>query len=179
LIGAWVAPFVMGPINTRVVRRSAALNAAYRTAYGPRFRYQEYTKLGPPFAAAKAAALAAAMRGFERVMDLEQLVNCLAKSCHGRARVLPKQRWQTAGSRPIWWVARPMAHRAGAHRLRRRSGQPGDAAHPLRVRPRTGVRWGQAAGGSTRGGVLTPATALGEALVPRLRAAGFEISVGD
>jgi len=27
-------------------------------------------------------------------------------------------------------------------------------------------------------GVLTPATALGEALVPRLRAAGFEIVVG-
>ncbi len=34
-------------------------------------------------------------------------------------------------------------------------------------------------GGAGRGGVLTPATALGEVLVPRLRAAGFEISVGD
>ena len=34
-------------------------------------------------------------------------------------------------------------------------------------------------GAPGRGGVLTPATALGEALVPRLRAAGFEISVGE
>jgi len=34
-------------------------------------------------------------------------------------------------------------------------------------------------GAPDRGGVLTPATALGEALVPRLRAAGFEISVGE
>jgi short subunit dehydrogenase-like uncharacterized protein len=33
-------------------------------------------------------------------------------------------------------------------------------------------------GGAARGGVLTPATAIGEALVPRLRKAGFEISVG-
>jgi short subunit dehydrogenase-like uncharacterized protein len=33
-------------------------------------------------------------------------------------------------------------------------------------------------GGAARGGVLTPATALGEALVPRLRAAGFRIEVG-
>ncbi len=68
-VGAWVAPFVMGPINTRVVRRSAALNAAYRTPYGPRFRYQEYTKFGPPLAAAKATALAAAMRGLDRAME--------------------------------------------------------------------------------------------------------------
>jgi short subunit dehydrogenase-like uncharacterized protein len=33
-------------------------------------------------------------------------------------------------------------------------------------------------GGAKRGGVLTPATAIGEALVPRLRRAGLEISVG-
>jgi short subunit dehydrogenase-like uncharacterized protein len=33
-------------------------------------------------------------------------------------------------------------------------------------------------GGTARGGVLTPATAFGEALVPPLRAAGFRIEVG-
>ena len=32
-------------------------------------------------------------------------------------------------------------------------------------------------GAPHRGGVLTPATAIGEALVPRLRSAGFEITV--
>ena len=34
-------------------------------------------------------------------------------------------------------------------------------------------------GGSARGGVLTPATAFGDVLADRLRAAGVEISVGE
>ena len=179
-IGAWVAPFVMGPINTRVVRRSAALNAAYRTPYGPRFRYQEYTKFGPPFAAGEGHGTGCSDAG--------------VRAGHGTRSSAPAagQGPAAAGRRTVRGVDgdrlvqdrsprlhRRRAHRAGAHRLRRRPGQPRDAAHPLRGRPRTGIRWTQAARRPGRGGVLTPATALGEALVPRLRAAGFEISVGD
>lgn len=37
----WVAPFVMAPINTRVVRRSNALFHERGIGYGPRFRYRE------------------------------------------------------------------------------------------------------------------------------------------
>src|SRR5262245_55217891 len=47
-LGHWVAPFFMGPINTRVVRRSAALASQYQRSYGPQFRYQEYWNLGAP-----------------------------------------------------------------------------------------------------------------------------------
>ena len=44
---AWIGPFVMGPVNTRVVRRSAALLAAGGDpAYGADFRYQEYQHFG-------------------------------------------------------------------------------------------------------------------------------------
>ena len=39
---AWLAPFVMGPVNTRVVRRSAAL-----LDYGADFHCQEYLRVGP------------------------------------------------------------------------------------------------------------------------------------
>ena len=38
-VGKWVAPFLMGSINTRVVRRTQAL-------LGTRFDYQEYSKFG-------------------------------------------------------------------------------------------------------------------------------------
>lgn len=41
---AWTAPFFMGPINTRIVRRSEALFAGTDDAYGHAFRYQEYLK---------------------------------------------------------------------------------------------------------------------------------------
>jgi short subunit dehydrogenase-like uncharacterized protein len=179
-IGGWVAPFVMGSINTRVVRRSAALNAAYRTAYGPRFRYQEYTKLGPPFAAAKAAALAAAMRGFERVMELGAARQLLGK-------VLPRPgEGPSEESMASGWFKTDLVGRTADGRTARAriayAGDPGNRA-TLRILCESGLALAfdgsRLPGGSTRGGVLTPATALGEALVPRLRAAGFEISVGD
>lgn len=180
MIGAWVAPFVMGPINTRVVRRSAALNAAYRTPYGPRFRYQEYTKLGPPFEAAKAAALAAAMRGLERVMELGAARQLLGK-------VLPRPgEGPSEESMANGWFKTDLVGRTADGRTARAriayAGDPGNRA-TLRILCESGLALAfdgpRLPGGPARGGVLTPATALGEALVPRLRAAGFEISVGD
>lgn len=41
--GRWVAPFPMGPYNSRVVRRSHALTGS---GYGPRFRYREVVPTG-------------------------------------------------------------------------------------------------------------------------------------
>jgi short subunit dehydrogenase-like uncharacterized protein len=179
-IGAWVAPFVMSPINTRVVRRSAALNAAYRTPYGPRFRYQEYTKVGPPLAAAKATALAAAMRGLERVMELgaarQLLGTVLPRPGEG-----PSEKTMATG----WFKTDLLGRTADGHTARARiayDGDPGNRA-TLRILCEAGLALAfdgpKLPGGPGRGGVLTPATALGEALVPRLRAAGFEISVGN
>jgi short subunit dehydrogenase-like uncharacterized protein len=42
-LGTWIGPFVMAGINTRVVRRSNALQS---WAYGRRFRYREVTDYG-------------------------------------------------------------------------------------------------------------------------------------
>jgi hypothetical protein len=55
-IGAWTGPFFMAPTNARVVRRSAALHAAWGAPYGPEFVYQEFLKYDPPHARAKAYA---------------------------------------------------------------------------------------------------------------------------
>ena len=52
----WTAGFVMAPYNTRVVRRS---NALQDWAYGRRFRYAEHLSLGSSFAAPVASAIAA------------------------------------------------------------------------------------------------------------------------
>jgi short subunit dehydrogenase-like uncharacterized protein len=55
----WTAPFVMAGVNTRVVRRSAAL---LPEAYGPEFRYEESMLTGRgPAGAAKASAMTAGM----------------------------------------------------------------------------------------------------------------------
>ncbi len=43
-IGSWTAPFFMGPINTRIVRRT---NALMNYHYGEDFRYQERMSLPP------------------------------------------------------------------------------------------------------------------------------------
>jgi short subunit dehydrogenase-like uncharacterized protein len=146
LAGTWVAPFIMGPINTRVVRRSAALNAAWRTPYGPGFRYQEYTKFGPPFAAAKATALAVAMRGFERAME-RQTLRALFGTVLPKPGEGPSEETKARGWFKTDLIGRTADGRsARAHRLRRRPGQPCDRAHAVRSGARAGVRWREASG---------------------------------
>jgi short subunit dehydrogenase-like uncharacterized protein len=49
-IGTWVAPFFMGAVNTRIVRRSCALFEEWHEPYGMDFSYQEYSKFDPPWA---------------------------------------------------------------------------------------------------------------------------------
>ncbi len=58
---SWTGPFVMAALNTRVVRRSAAL---LEELYGSDFRYDEAVLMGPgPLAAVKAAGMAAGLGG--------------------------------------------------------------------------------------------------------------------
>ena len=179
-LGTWVAPFVMGPINTRVVRRSAALNAAYGTPYAPHFAYQEYTKFGPPLAAAKASAMAATMLGFGAAMGLRParalLGTVLPKPGEG-----PSERTMARGWFRTTLIGRTADGRHARARIAYR-GDPGNRA-TLRILCESGLALAfdgpKLPGAPDRGGVLTPATALGDVLVPRLRAAGFEISVGD
>jgi short subunit dehydrogenase-like uncharacterized protein len=178
-IGTWVAPFVMGPINTRVVRRSAALSAQWGEPYAPSFRYQEFTKVGAPLAQAKALALAAGMAGFDVAM----------KSAAARAllgTVLPKpgegpsERTMASGWFTTELLGRTEDGRSARARIAFR-GDPGNRA-TLRILCEAGLclafDGAKLPGGAACGGVLTPATALGDALVSRLRAAGFEIAVG-
>ena len=57
LAGVWAAGFVMAMYNTRIVRRS---NALLDYAYGRRFRYAEYMSVGPSVLAPVTAAVTTA-----------------------------------------------------------------------------------------------------------------------
>jgi short subunit dehydrogenase-like uncharacterized protein len=178
-IGTWVAPFMMGPINTRVVRRSAALSAQWGEPYGPGFRYQEFTRLDAPLAQAKARALAAGMAGFDVAMK-----SPAARTLLGAALPKPGEGPSEKSMANGWFKTELVGHTADGRSARARiafRGDPGNRA-TLRILCEAGLSLAfdgaKLPGGAACGGVLTPATALGDALVPRLRAAGFEIAVG-
>jgi len=169
----------MGQINTRVVRRSAGLHAAWGEAYGPGFRYQEYLKFDAPLAQAKARAVAAGMNVFDAAMERPATRSVLG-ALMPKPGAGPSEAMMAAG----WFTTELIGHTADGRSARARiafRGDPGNRA-TLRILCEAGLclaqDWGRLPGGSDCGGVLTPATALGVALVPRLRAAGFEIEVG-
>jgi short subunit dehydrogenase-like uncharacterized protein len=169
--GRWTGPFVMAQYNTRVVRRS---NALLGYAYGRELRYQEKMSfgrgpMGPVLAAAAVTVLPLAepLMGFgptRAVLD----------------RVLPKPgTGPSEKARSNGWfrmeVDTTTATGARYRAVVAGSGDPGYAA--------TAVMMGQSALSLAfdeipdLAGVLTPATAMGEALVERLRTSGFELSV--
>jgi short subunit dehydrogenase-like uncharacterized protein len=169
----WIGPFVMAGINTRVVRRS---NALQDWAYGRRFRYREVTGFGsgltsPAKAVATTAGLGAVAAGLAFGPSRSLLGRVLPSAGEG-----PSEKARDSGFFRIEIHTRTSG---GARRVCRvaAQGDPGYAA--------TSVMLGESAlclalDGErlpSRAGVLTPATAMGGALVDRLRAAGMKFDV--
>lgn len=169
----WLAPFVMGPVNTRVVRRSNALTG---WSYGRRFRYREAVGVpGRLLGAPAAAALAAGTGGLALGMALPPTRALLD-------RVLP-----APGSGPDqesrengWFSVRLHARTTTGRLLQAKVSATGDPGYVATAR-----MLGESALALVldrdrlpdRAGVLTPATALGEVLVERLRLAGMTLQV--
>ena len=162
---AWVGPFLMGSVNTRIVRRTQAL-------LGTRFDYQEYSKFSR---ASRARMVAIGSAVFESV----------SRSRLGRRiirRVLPKP-----GEGPSekvmnegFFKCELIGLAKSGARVRGVSKGRGDAGNRITVKclceaafvlaSRAADPMGAKAGG---GGVLTPVTGLGEEVMPRLAAAGI------
>ena len=169
-----LAPFFMAPYNTRVVRRSNALRG---WAYGRRFRYREVMSVGTsPLSGAVATATRAGVAALYLGLSLPPTRYLLD-------RVLPKpgtgpseseRRAGHFGMDVYTTTTRGVRYRA---RIRAK-GDPGYAATAVMLGEAGLALAGDGDGlpGSS-GGVLTPATGLGDVLVDRLRAAGMEISV--
>ncbi|HET7529398.1 MAG TPA: saccharopine dehydrogenase NADP-binding domain-containing protein [Mycobacteriales bacterium] len=172
-LGGWLAPFVMASFNTRIVRRSSALQD---WAYGRRFRYRELMRTGPgPVGLAKAAGVTAglgvAVGGLTLPPTRALLDRVLPSPGEGpsektRARGFFRIDVHTRTSTGARYVAHVAAN-----------GDPGYAATAVMLGESglclalDGERLPVAAG------VLTPATAMGHALADRLRAAGFTLDV--
>ena len=163
---AWVGPFVMGAINTRVVRRSAAL-----LGYGNTFAYQEYLRFGSGAAAAISAASVSLGMGFVNIALTFGAARKLVKAVAPAPGAGPSEAVMDGGS----FRCELAGETASGHLLRARvtdHGDPGNRATTKMVcEAALALAKEQDAlpGGTRRGGVLTPASGLGDVLVKRLR----------
>jgi short subunit dehydrogenase-like uncharacterized protein len=168
-----LAPFVMASYNTRVVRRS---NALRDWAYGRTFRYREVmsvgaSRLSPVIAAGTKLGLGALVLGLSLPPTRFVLDRVLPKPGAG-----PDERTRREGHFTVDLYTTTTTGARYTARVKA-EGDPGYAA--------TAIMLGEAALALVHnrdelppadGGVLTPATGIGDALVTRLRAAGLEIS---
>ena len=95
-LGMWIGPFIMGTINTRVVRRSSALQD---WAYGRRFRYREVMGFGAgPLAAAQAGAVAGGVGALAVGLAIRPRARCSIGCCPPPVRVPARASDATASS---------------------------------------------------------------------------------
>jgi short subunit dehydrogenase-like uncharacterized protein len=174
----WVAPFFMGPVNTRIVRRSNALYSEWHESYGPDFTYQEYFKFEEPLAAVQAAGVTAGMGLFMGVLQNAQ-VRSLLQPLLPAPGSGPSEKTMDEG----WFSCELVGTAVDGRKVRgliRDKGDPGNRATVKMVCESAlslALQTGALPGGETRGGVLTPATGLGEVLVERLHLAGMTLEV--
>ncbi len=172
--GIWTTGFLMGPVNTRVVRRSNALQG---WAYGSRFRYTECQSVGSsvvaPVVSAMATGIGAAVTGLgSRYLDKvpEKFV----------ARILPKPGTgpsERTRERGHYTTETYTTTTTGARYVATMS-QKGDPGYKA-----TSVLLGESGLAlaldrsrlTDLRGVLTPAAAMGDALLARFPAAGVSL----
>ena len=174
LLGEWIAPFVMASYNTRIVRRSNALSG---WSYGRRLTYREVmafgdSPLGALAAGAVTGGLAGTMAGMKFGPTRKLLDRVLPKPGDG-----PSEKVMDGGRFRSDLIS---VTESGAryHAVVAADGDPGYKA--------TAVMLGESALAlaldgdrlPAAAGVLTPATAIADPLVERLRTAGFLMTVG-
>jgi len=160
----WVAPFVMAEINTKVVRRT---NALLGMRYGTDFRYSEgslmpFGQFGFPLAvslAAGSASFQAAMRTGALRRALSQL---LPEPGEG-----PSRTEREGGHFQIQLLGRHPDRSSANLRLRIRAERDPGYGATARMLGESAVCLAKD-GLSSPGGVLTPAAAMGDALIDRL-----------
>jgi short subunit dehydrogenase-like uncharacterized protein len=165
-LGRFTVPFVMAPVNTRVVRRGHAL-AGY--PYGDDFIYREVMSTpGNPRGLAMAIGVTMAIGGFAALVKRKRL-RALIERRAPKPGEGPPPEVRAAGH----WKVRLVGERDGESLVYiaadradpgydSTSKMLGESAMCLALDPLT-----------SSGGVTTPAVAMGGALLARLRAAGL------
>ncbi len=164
-VHSWTAPFFMGPVNTRIVRRS---NALTDYAYGPEFRYSEALMTGGGVRGRVTAGIVGlAIRGFMLAAAIKPIRTFMQRRFLPAPGEGPSARDRDAG----FFDIRLVGKRGGVTVKGRISGDrdPGYGA--------TARMLGEAAvalvAGDCRdgigGGSLTPASCFGAKLIPALQ----------
>jgi len=162
--GRWLAPFFMGPTNTRVVRRSALLAAQVNESYGERFHYQEYWKAGSRF---EAMAMFGGIASLFKLADYD-VGRKLLQSLGPKPGEGPSEHAMDTG----FYKAEHLAHGVNggrAHAEISGQGDPGNRATVLflvEAALALALDFDRLPKG---GGVLTPASALGMPYAERLK----------
>ena len=167
--GHWTGPFIMASYNTRIVRRS---NALLGWAYGRAFRYHEVTDFGArtkaPFAATgMTAGLLGLVGGLSFAPTRKVIDRFLPDPGEG-----PDEETRVNGRFTMEVVAMTTSGTKYATTVAAQA-DPGYNG--------TAIMLGQSAlclaedDLTSEGGVLTPAVAMGSALIERLRAQDFTI----
>ncbi|RRQ28763.1 enoyl-ACP reductase [Rhodococcus sp. Eu-32] len=169
-VKGWKAPFVMASANTRVVRRS---NALRDWAYGRKFRYREVMSVGSSVASPLVAGAVSAGLG-----AMVFAMTVAPKKLLDRVLVAPGSGPSTKAQENGHFTVDIYTTTTTGARYRSRVKAKGDPGYKA-----TSVMLSESALALAfdrdrlpdAAGVLTPATAIGDALVTRLRDAGFEI----
>jgi short subunit dehydrogenase-like uncharacterized protein len=176
---AWIGPFVMAPTNTHVVGRTFVLEDAWSQTRAAMFIYSEAMRYDAPLARLKAFSASAGLA----------LLFAMLKGRATRRVVMPllpkPGQGPSAKTMDRGWFACELLGLAADGRTERGviryDGDPGNRATTVMVCESAlalALDRDRLPGGPSRGGVLTPATALGDVLVDRLRRAGVVIEVG-
>jgi short subunit dehydrogenase-like uncharacterized protein len=180
-LNAWLAPFVMGPINSRVVRRSAALaQQAGARMYAQDFVYHEHMHLGRlargPAGVLAGAAISIGMAAGQTALQFAPARE-IAKKFAPKPGEGPSARAMDGGAFRCTLVGRT----ASGHSMRgviADQGDPGNRGTTKMVCEAALALVhdaNQLPGGKKLGGVLTPATGLGNVLAARMLAAGMRV----
>lgn len=171
----WTGPFVMAAVNTRVVRRT---NALLDHPYGKDFRYAEVMGLGEgPAGFARSAGLTAGLGAFVAIAAAGSLGRDVLSKVLPKPGEGPSREQRETGYfrlRIFGWAGgeRPAAvcHVWGTN-------DPG-YGETAKMLSEAGLLLAETRDAS-KGGVLTPASALGSELAARLRAQGMRWDVEE
>ncbi len=174
----WTAPFLMAPINTRIVHRSNYL-LGYR--YGEQFRYGEAMRMGAGFVNGRLRAkiFSNGLKLFTGLAALRPTRSVLEKTILPAPGEGPDQETRDNGYFRVLLLGKTSDRTGQPVTLRgevRGVGDPGynETAKMLSESALCLAQDGQI---PQRGGIFTPAAAMGQRLIDRLRAAGMTFSV--
>lgn len=164
---AWIAPFIMASINTRIVRRS---NVLLDDAYGRDFRYSEAVMTGRGVAGfIKATLLTASLGLFMGLLALPPTRALLARFLLPRSGEGPSEQERESGMFDILLIAQHPTHRE--HHLTARVTADRDPGYGATCRMLGESAVCLARDSQPRampGGFWTPASAMGSQLIERL-----------